>query len=447
MIRKLSCLLVVGLSLLLRGDAYAENLYSDDERAKIVAYWNEPGRYTVSAPPEAATLGPWQVRLTTDASLWFFAYQKAIGTGKAPPTADAVANTTDKSLWETWIQSKVTYDRWAAQRAADAANAQVLGGAYKALADNAGVQHPGPIPPSLAAVAGIPPPLAAAVAPLQYTTVFADEPDSPYRFQDHVPMRPRYAYYRSSHGTVAYGKPLREMPAEELQALFEAAGFNPTEQRVMGAVSKLEGGFEAVNTYDTGYVSVGFIQFITHQDGKHSLLEVLRREKSDDPEAYLADFRRFGIDLSADGVLVVVDPATGAELTGPEAVLRVVSDKRFPAVFQRAGRRSKAFRLAQIRVARSHYWPGDDAVKVTVGGRMLEGKVSDIIKSEAGLATLFDRKVNRGNVEPLADVVARIMSDKKLRSFAELADYEREIVQALKYREDFLKDASLSQPK
>ena len=213
--------------------------------------WNEPGRYTVSAPPEAAKSGPWQVRLTPEASAWFLAYQRAVGAAKAPPTVDAAASAPETKGWEEWVQAKLAHDRWSAQRAADLANSLVLAGQYVTSAA-AEPPSPGPIPPALAALAGNPPPFAAAVSPLQYTVEF--EPGDTYRYQDQVAMRPRFAYFRWAKGTVAYGTPLKDVPAEELQVLFEAAGFSSSEQRVMGAVSKLEGGFDAVNTYDTGCV-------------------------------------------------------------------------------------------------------------------------------------------------------------------------------------------------
>ena len=44
------------------------------------------------------------------------------------------------------------------------------------------------------------------------------------------------------------------------------------------------------------------------------------------------------------------------------------------------------------------YWPADDPITITVDGKMLTGKVADVVTSEAGLATLFDRKVNRGRI-------------------------------------------------
>jgi hypothetical protein len=292
---------------------------------------------------------------------------------------------------------------------------------------------------------GNPPPFAGAVTPQVHTITFKD--DDTYALPDNVVMRPRYAYYRFSQGTAAYGASLRDMPDKELDGLFSEAGLSPTERRVARAVSRLEGGFDAVNTYDTGHVSVGFIQFVTMADGRASLCEVLQREKSERRKEYERDFRQYGIDVNEEGTIVVVDPSTGAELVGKAAVMKVIEDKRLIAVFQKAGRRSTAFRVAQIQVAKSHYWPAYDPVTVAVGGQMLCGRVCDVVKSEAGMATLFDRKVNRGNLGPFAEIIAKVMADNKLTTLADAAEYEREIVAQLTYRTDFLADASLSQPR
>jgi len=430
-------------------------LFSDEERARLVAYWNAPGRYNVTAaPPEAKEAGPWQVRLTPDGSTWLLAYQRAVsGPAKLPPTVDgggplpgATAGSVSTAGWETWVQSKIAHDRARAQNAADAANAQ----SRNRPAPLAAPPPPplGPIPAGLLLVCGNPPPFAAAVTPLRHVVTFEDEPNALYTFPDNVKMRDRYAYYRFAQGTVAYGPALRDLPPAELDALFAQAGMTPSEQKIARAVSKLEGGFETVNTYDTGFVSVGFLQFITAVDGKGSLFTVLAREKIDRPAAFGDDFRRFGLDVDpATQTLAVVDPGTGAELTGAAAVQTLIADKRLAAVFQRAGRKSVAFRVAQIQIAKSGYWPSEDAVTVVVNGRTLTGKVSDVIRSEAGLATLFDRKINRGNIAPFADVVARVMAKRGYNTLADAARSERDIVREMKYREDFLADRTLSQPR
>ncbi len=448
------------LLLVSAGASWAEGLFTADERTRLVTFWNAPGRCRVGLPPDAALRGPWQVRLTPDGSAWLLKYQIASGAAAAPPTQEATAAAAPTDVWKSWVRAKIDYDRWQAQQVADAANT-----ALKPLSDpvvkpadpvkppDAPKQStaplstppvPSPIPADLLAAAGNPPALASAVAPLLTTVTFEDGETLSY--PSHIALPKAFAYYRFPQGTVAYGPGLKELLPADVDALFKVAGLTPSEQRIALAVSKLEGGFESVNTYDTGYVSVGFIQFITFDDGKHSLSEVLQREKGEHPDDFARDFHAFGMDVTPEGIFVVVDPATGAELVGAEAVRKTVEDKRLTAIFQRAGRHSTAFRAAQIEVAKTHYWPTDDVFTITVEGQSLTGKVSEIITSEAGIATLFDRKVNRGTIAPFAEVLVKVMTAHHLTQLKDAVPYEKEIVAALKYRTDYLQDPTLSQP-
>ena len=433
----------------------ADGLFTAEERARLVTFWNSPGRWQVGLPPEAAQHGPWQVRLTPDGSAWLLKYQIAAGSAAAPPTQEATsAAPTD--VWKSWVQAKIDHDRRQAQQVADAANAAVKPAVgpdpvkpeimkkQAAVGSAAPPAAPIPIPADLLAAAGNPPSFAEAVAPLLTTVTFDD--GEALTYPSHIALPKAFAYYRFPQGTVAYGPGLKDLPAADVDALFKVAGLTPSEQRIALAVSKLEGGFESVNTYDTGYVSVGFIQFITLDDGKHSLSEVLQREKAEHPDDFARDFHAFGLDVSVEGVFTVVDPTTGAELAGAEAVRKTVDDKRLTAIFQRAGRHSMAFRAAQIEVAKAHYWPTEDAFTITVNGRTLTGKVSDVIGSEAGIATLFDRKVNRGSIAPFASVLTQVMTAHNLTQLKDSVAYEKEIVAALKYRTDYLQDKTLSQP-
>lgn len=436
-------------------DAQSAPSFTDNERAALQTYWSAPGRYTISLPTDSISRGVWQVRLTADGSAWLLKYQNAIGARGVAPTVDPTTLTSDRSVWKTWVQSKIALDRQRAQAAADAANrairpvsvsvepapAQPSGRASQTPDTRALLADPGPIPASLLLSVGNPPPFASAVTPMQHTIAF-DDGDT-YSYSDNVAVPQAYAYYRSPQGVAVFGSPALD---SELDALFSAAGMTRSEQRVARAVSKLEGSFESINTYDTGCVSVGFLQFITLDDGKHSLCEVLQKEKQERGGDFANDFHRYGIDVTAEGVVCVVDPGTGAELVGQEAVRKLVDDKRLIAVFQRAGRHSLAFRIAQIKIARQHYWPADDVLTVSIGSQVLTGKVSDVIHSEAGLATLFDRKVNRGSCDPISTVVARVMQDHRLASLMDVAQYERELIVALKYRGDFLADKTLGQP-
>lgn len=417
-------------------------LFSPSERERVMAYWARPERYSQSAPVDARTKGLWQVRLTTDGSTWLWSYNRARGYSKIPPTLDGVATNPQEAVWETWISKRVAYDRWLAAEACRKANETVIGKPIPEASE--APENPGPIPADLLALAGNPPPFASAVVPMRHTVVFED---ATFGYTDNVMMRPRFAYYRFANGVQDGGTAVRSMPAAELDALFERAKINDSIRRVFAAVSLLEGGFDSINTYDTGYLSVGFIQFATLKAGGGSLGAVLLDQKTLDPASFESDFRRFGVDVTPGGLIAVIDPTTGAELIGAEAVLKVIADKRLTAVFHRAGARSVPFRVSQLRVARSLYYPADDTITVTVGDRTLQARASEIIRTEAGMATLMDRKVNTGTLDPLPSVLANVVVDYGLTDLVEAGRYEAQIIQAMKYRKDYLADNSLSQPR
>lgn len=427
----------LGLTALARGQ-----MFSDDERTGVVAYWNEPGRYRAGAPPESLRTGPFGVRLTVEGSKWLWDYNRARGLSKGPPSETPLPQNPREQVWEAWIEAKVAYDRYVASEGADRANA-ALGKPTK-LAAASRPLHPGPVPADLVALAGNPPPFASVEAPVWHTVTFDDGLEIAY--SDNVAMRPRYAYYRFDTGVMSGGESVRNLPEPDLKALCAEAGLSESEFRVFKAVSLLEGGFDSVNTYDTGFVSVGLLQFASLSEGGGSLASVLRNQKIVHPDSFFADWRRFGLDVTVDGKLVAVDAATGVEAIGPEANRLIIRDKRLIAVFQRNGRISRPFRLAQLRVAKAQYYPADDQVAVYTGTEVWTGKIRDVVRSEAGMATLMDRKVNTGKVDPLASVLAKVVEEKKVKSFADLAQYESEIVAALRYRKDYTKDPALSQP-
>lgn len=189
------------------------------------------------------------------------------------------------------------------------------------------------------------------------------------------PVPAGHPYLLHPDGVDDGGTPLRRHP--NLVELFAQAGVRDAVARnVLIDVSGLEGGFDAVNTWDTGYVSIGFIQFITGETGEgHSLVQVLGRMK-EQGELYArrhpghhSDFATFftdhGIDVR-DGMLWVRDPQTGSTHTGAEAVQLIIRDKRVTAIFQDAGVRSTAFQVAQIREAYGAYYLARQPFRIPV---------------------------------------------------------------------------------
>ncbi len=464
-------------------------MFSETERASSIEYWNAPGRYETGPRPDAKNSGVFVVRLTPEASVWFNAFNRNLRPEKLAPTKNTVEITAKSRPWDAWVVAKVKYDRAVAQQQANAANAELFGALTSLPAPNNAFDattnpanstlppataplpatasplatapptatapnvlplvelppHPGPMPLDLLAAIGNAPPFAACVAPQRHTVRFAS--GESFVYTDHIsPSNPRNPYFRFAQGVASGGTALSRLAPGELEQIFAASGLTSTETRVMRAISLLEGGFDSINTYDTGFLSVGFIQFAALEGGNGSLGSLLQYEKATNPADFKRDFRDFGIDIDNKGALVVVDPASGAELNGGPAVQKIIDDKRLTAVFHLAGRRSLAFRAAQIHVAKTNYYPADSPIEVEVGGKILTGLVRDVVKSEAGLATLFDRKVNIGNVKLINPVLQQLMIKHGLTQLEDVSPYEREIITALRWRSDFLKDVTLTQP-
>lgn len=418
-------------------------LFSTAERQRVLAYWAEPGRYLALAPANVREVGVWQVRMTAEGSLWLWQYNRTRSAVKVPPGQVPPPRTPEEEAWDKWIDARIAFETHRAGLAARAANFQAIGREVPALGTGLPPTNPGPIPEGLVRLAGNPPAFAEAVAPRRHTVRLDDWTRE---YDDNVPMRPRFAFYRFPQGVRDFGTRVRELPESERRRLFERAGIDASTQRVFAAVSLLEGGFDSINTYDTGYVSVGFIQFAALSEGGHSLAQVLLSQKKNDPRAYEQDFRRFGIDATPNGLLACIDLETGAELHGQPAALEIIADKRLTAVFHRAGSRSDAFRIAQLRVARDLYFPANDTVSIEVAGKTMTAKIGDLFKSEAGLATLMDRKVNTGRLGDLEAILAELVTKHKLTDLKQAARFEREIVSRLKYRKDYLAEPGLTQP-
>lgn len=429
-----------------QGPVTAAPQFTADDRSKVMDYWAQPGRYVITAPVDAQKKGLWQVRLTVRGSVWLMAYNKARKVS-APPTETAQPANDQQRDWEAWVLTKLNRDRWEALQAAQDANAKIFGARLpqgdKTIPD-AEPPRPAPIPDALLALAGNPPKFAEAVVPMERDIAFDDITLS---YQDNVRLsNPRYPYYRFAQGVDSEGVAVKEMTQDRLDHLFRLAGVSESEARIMKAVSLLEGGFDAINTYDTGFVSVGFIQFASLKEGAGSLGTFMLDFKTANSDDFQRDLRQYGIDVTPAGVLDVLDLQTGAELTGPDAALKIIEDPRLVATFQRAGLKSDSFIAAQIRSAKAQFYPADDSVRIAVGAQTITGKVSDFIKSEAGMATLMDRKVNTGRLDPFSSVVTDIANRANISSLTDLASHELDIVKRMKYRKNYLDDSTLSQP-
>jgi hypothetical protein len=277
--------------------------------------------------------------------------------------------------------------------------------------------------------------------------------DQTITYTDHVmdPSRLGSIYYRQTNGVRVGGRKLNTLP--NLDQLLKGAGItNTTEIKATKAVSAQEAGFEGVNTYDAGYISVGMIQFISGKDGKGSLAGVLERLKANSPGDFTNYFQKFGIDVVQDPkdhkyVIQAADPATGEILTGEKAVQAIIDDKRLTEVFHNAGLHSQAFQEAQLQIAHDSYYTPDKHFSVTVDGTTISGKMGDVLRSEAGLTAMLDRNVQHGSSIGVFDkAVADVMKQYHVKTLDDLAKYEKLIIPHIQNRIDVLNDTSLEQP-
>jgi len=126
----------------------------------------------------------------------------------------------------------------------------------------------------------------------QYDVTLSDK--TTYQYKD-VIAPPKYLTHAT--GVNKEGTPLSSWKAKDIDALFDEAGVKDVDQRkAILRVSAKEGGFNAINTWDTGFVSVGAIQFTTGPDGNYNIAKLLQTAKTADAGGFDTYFRNLGID-------------------------------------------------------------------------------------------------------------------------------------------------------
>ena len=137
---------------------------------------------------------------------------------------------------------------------------------------------------------------------------------------------------------------------------FKKFGLTATEIKGLRFVSKNEGKFNAINSYDTAIFSYGFIQMAGGGRSFHKFLWAL---KKDDEVAFHANFGKYGIDVIYDTdskkyTTAVMNSTTGSILYGTDAEKHLKNDPRFLSVFMKAGHNKKV-QNAQLSVASNEY--------------------------------------------------------------------------------------------
>ncbi|HYP39181.1 MAG TPA: hypothetical protein VEX13_02375, partial [Chloroflexia bacterium] len=392
--------------------------YSEEDTKKIKEKWEKEGAYTTSDTGDQ--------KETREYYSWKEKANKVLKPTKTL-TKEKIAEL------KAWIAKYEAYELWALRSTGTEPD------------------KPGDAPAELTALEvkkGVPlgaPPTPAYRKVTKYDVTMPGTKNT-YSYKDD-PVSPGYTYLRSETGVAKTGTKVSSR--KDIDSVFDEASItDATIRKVMKKVSAHEGGFEAVNTYDTGFISVGFIQFISGEAGDGSLSTLLREMKKSNPTEFATYFHDLGIDVDNKG-LVVVDPTQGKQLRGKEAVQAVMNDKRLTSVFHQAGANSKAFQAAQIKTAYADYYLADHSFSVKEGEVTISGKYGDVLKSEAGKTAIMDRGVQKGvpgTKEVFKKACRDLIKAHRLTTLEELAKYEITIIPSIQNRVKVLEDTALTQP-
>lgn len=211
-------------------------------------------------------------------------------------------------------------------------------------------------------------------------------PDQPRRPRDQA-RRERVVFFMGTQGA-------KDEPASTFEAAGRAAGLSEDAIQALRYISRHEGGFDAINTWDRARFSWGFIQFA----GGYGLRPALAHFKAASPALFRDLMASYGIDVTQDengrALPLFVQGESGALLRGNDAEQAYGDDLLAIACFVRAGRVTEV-KQRQVEAAIRDY--ASPALKATYEGV----KLVDVLRSPQAIAMLFDRQVHEGNVSRL----------------------------------------------
>jgi LysM repeat protein len=248
------------------------------------------------------------------------------------------------------------------------------------------------------------------------------------------PLSPYTQYYQ---GVSFIGNSNPEIPV----SVFHRLGINPELAKALQYVSRHEGNFDAINSYDNAVFSYGFIQFAGNGGGFPGLLANIKHKA---PKVFQEYFRQFGIDVDyvlhqgnvRQAKLLVANPYDKAgkywcEGLAAEMILR--EDKQLYGVFIRAGYHLPIITLQIDTAIRNYVMPALGIhLSIKVGISQLPNvAITQYISSQMALALLIDLTVNQWVLkakEIFKQAIEEIMYHNKLRSWEELKNVDERII-------------------
>jgi peptidoglycan endopeptidase LytF len=193
-------------------------------------------------------------------------------------------------------------------------------------------------------------------------------------------------------GVVYGGQSVIEVPI----SMLEAVGLTVQQARALEYVSTHEGKYDAINSYDAGIFSYGFIQFVGAAQHGGSLNRLLAAMKVNAPASFTRTFQSVGIDTDQNTTTVLDE--SGRLLRSDEAWLYIQKNVQLYGAFIQAGF-DPALVMEQLRAANTLYvQPAlNFRLDMTINGiRIAVPRLGDIISSEALLTALIAIAINRG---------------------------------------------------
>ena len=204
-------------------------------------------------------------------------------------------------------------------------------------------------------------------------------------------------------------------PAITFTAAGRATGLSPEATQALQFISQHEGGFDAINTWDSARFSWGFIQFA----GGRGLPPALALLKGESPRLFHTLFAQYGVDVlpDADGKPKCVFVSPKGVLYGKAAEQAYGDNLLVAALFIRAGRVPEVKQREVEAAIRNYAAPALAAVYGNI-------RVADVLRSPQSLAMLIDRKVHEGNVARLGRAVEQAYVANPPRSQRDLGQME-----------------------
>lgn len=220
-------------------------------------------------------------------------------------------------------------------------------------------------------------------------------------------------------------------------AVYNTVGLTADQTAAMQFVSRHEGNFDALNTYDVARVSLGFVQFA----GGRGLPPFLALLKSRHPATFRTQLAAFGIEVEfnapggnvANAAVVVLDPARSVVLRGSDAEAFIRDNKKLSAVLIRAGRDATVQEVQVEAATRDYLLPALATTALLQDGPPpVRARLEQILRSRPGIAVLLDRAIHEGvggGTARLEGAARWVAEDQGLTTVAAVAARERAVLQ------------------